>query len=273
MRFKLQIFSEFLNFFKLLNTSHSLPIIDIFGFLFFQKNMTQKVVSLPEVGEVILKKNARSKHIRLYVKPNKQVVVSLPARASFRSAEKFALKNTSWIVKQQSKFHTGSTKFTKDSVYFTKYHVIKIEEKNVEKPLVTTDHKTITVCFPLNTATESTHEFMQLLVTEVYRREAKQYLPERLSWLADRYGFRYNKVTIRNNKSNWGSCSSANSISLNLNLMKLPDHLIDYILLHELAHTVVKNHGPDFYQVLNRMTGGKARKLAKEIKKYSAYTY
>ncbi len=235
--------------------------------------MVQKVVSLPEIGEVILKKNARSKHIRLYVKPNKQVIVSLPARASFHSAEKFALQNTSWIVKQQSKFHTSSTKFTKDSVYFTKYHIIKIEEKDVEKPLVATNHKTVTVCFPKSTDTESIHVSMQRLITEVYRREAKQYLPERLSLLADRYGFRYNKVTIRNNKSNWGSCSSANHISLNLNLMKLPDPLIDYILLHELAHTVVKNHGPDFYQLLNRTTGGKARELAKEIKKYAAYTY
>jgi predicted metal-dependent hydrolase len=235
--------------------------------------MIQKVVSLPEVGDVILKKNTRSKHIRLYVKPNKQVVVSLPARASFHSAEKFALKNLSWIIKQQAKYNPDDTRFTKNAVYFTKYHTIKIQEDSVEKPQVTTDDKTVTVSFPQNTDTGLMQKVMQSVVTEVYRCEAKQYLPERLSWLANRYGFRYNKVTVRNNRTNWGSCSSANNISLNLNLMKLPDALIDYILLHELTHTVVKNHGSGFYQVLNKLTGGKARELAREIKKYAAYTY
>jgi hypothetical protein len=107
----------------------------------------------------------------------------------------------------------------------------------------------------------------------VYRFEAKKYLPKRLIELASLHGFQYNRVTIRNNKSNWGSCSSQNNINLNLHLMKLPEYLIDYILLHELVHTKEKNHGAGFYAILDRVTGNKARELAKEVKQYSTYTF
>lgn len=97
-------------------------------------------------------------------------------------------------------------------------------------------------------------------------------MPQRLEELAARHGFHYNRVTIRNNRSNWGSCSGRNHISLNLHLMKLPDHLIDFILLHELAHTRVKNHGAEFYRLLDGITNGKARELAREVKTYSPYS-
>jgi hypothetical protein len=55
--------------------------------------------------------------------------------------------------------------------------------------------------------------------------------------------------------------------------MKLPEYLIDYILLHELVHTKEKNHGAGFYAILDRVTGNKARELAKEVKQYSTYTF
>ena len=54
--------------------------------------------------------------------------------------------------------------------------------------------------------------------------------------------------------------------------MRLPDHLIDYIILHELAHTVEKNHGPNFWALMNQLTGN-AKKLAEEVKKYNLRIY
>ena len=102
--------------------------------------------------------------------------------------------------------------------------------------------------------------------------EAKKLLPPRLTDFAQQHGFRFNKITIRNNKRNWGSCSSKNNISLNLQMMKLPNELIDYILLHELVHTEIKNHGPKFWARLNELTGFKAREMAKQVRKYSTFT-
>ena len=85
------------------------------------------------------------------------------------------------------------------------------------------------------------------------RLKAKAFLPGRLKTLAERYGFRYNRVTIKHNTSNWGSCSSKGNINLNLNLMRVPRPLQDYILLHELTHLRQANHGPAFHAELERL--------------------
>lgn len=82
------------------------------------------------------------------------------------------------------------------------------------------------------------------------RAEAKAYLPGRLEELAELYGFRYNQVRIKHNVSNWGSCSVKGNINLNLNLMRLPEELRDYVMLHELCHLKHMNHGPQFHALL-----------------------
>ena len=77
-----------------------------------------------------------------------------------------------------------------------------------------------------------------------------QFLINRINELADKYGFIFNKVSIRNQKTRWGSCSKNNNISLNIQLMRLSNSLIDYVILHELVHTIVKNHSILFWNTL-----------------------
>ena len=85
------------------------------------------------------------------------------------------------------------------------------------------------------------------------REEAKAFLPGRLRELAGRHGFEFNQVRIKHNVSNWGSCSSKGNINLNLNLMRLPEHLRDYVMLHELCHLRQMNHGPEFHALLESL--------------------
>lgn len=82
------------------------------------------------------------------------------------------------------------------------------------------------------------------------RALAREILPKRLDELALKYGFKYGKVFIKNHKTIWGSCSYQNNINLNLNLVALEDEFIDYVLLHELTHTVYKHHQKAFYNLL-----------------------
>ena len=88
---------------------------------------------------------------------------------------------------------------------------------------------------------------------EALRRQAKAELPPRLAELAARYGFIYNKVTIKHNASNWGSCSSKGNINLNLNIVRLPKVLQDYVLLHELCHLRHQDHGHAFHLLLEHV--------------------
>lgn len=111
-------------------------------------------------------------------------------------------------------------------------------------------------------------EWLRQVITEALRRRAKEVLPLRLEMLARSNGLTYSAVKINSSAGRWGSCSGRGSINLSLYLMLLPLHLIDYVLLHELAHTREMNHGPRFWALLDRMTGGRARALRDELRQY-----
>ena len=100
---------------------------------------------------------------------------------------------------------------------------------------------------------------------EQLRAQAKQELPPRLAELAALHGFHYNKVFIKNNVSNWGSCSSLGNINLNLRLVELPSQLRDYVMLHELCHLRYLNHGREFHALLESVCPGH-RALARELR-------
>lgn len=88
---------------------------------------------------------------------------------------------------------------------------------------------------------------------EQMRARAKAELPARLAELAERYGFTYNRVAIKHNSTNWGSCSTKSNINLNLNIVRLPYVLRDYILLHELCHLRHHDHGQGFHLLLEHV--------------------
>ncbi len=93
------------------------------------------------------------------------------------------------------------------------------------------------------------------------RRKAKAELPPRLFELAVRYDFLYNNVTIKHNSSNWGSCSAKGNINLNLNIVRLPKVLKDYVLLHELCHLRHHDHGHGFHLLLEHVLTDNLLKL------------
>lgn len=103
---------------------------------------------------------------------------------------------------------------------------------------------------------------------EKMREWAVEELPARLLELAREHGFRVNGIRLKHNRSNWGSCSVRGNINLNINLVRLPHELRDYVLLHELCHLRQMNHGPQFHALLESLCPGHIR-LRKELKKWS----
>jgi predicted metal-dependent hydrolase len=232
--------------------------------------MPVKVVLLPEVGNVTFSQNLRSRRLKLSVRPNQKVLVSFPPYVTFSQATRFAEKHKNWILGQQQKFLNHAWKLTPEFPVKTRFHTVNIQPDG-EKFSVKQKKFEITITYPqiFSLSDEEVGEYLARIMDGIYRWEARKFLPVRLTELAKLYNLPFNKVSIRNNTSNWGSCSSRNNISLNLKLMKLPDHLIDFILLHELAHTRVKNHGPEFWKLLDNLSNGQAKKLTKELKLFS----
>jgi predicted metal-dependent hydrolase len=231
--------------------------------------MPDKTVQLNSVGTVTFSKNKRSKSIKISVKPDKSVLVSFPFYCTTKEVLAFVQKNEHWILKQQKTMELRGSTINENTILKTKLYTIDFtlaEKYNIE---------TIKSTVKIGVAdfeSDKSQNYIEDVLTQIYRYEAKKLLPQRLATLAEIHGFQFQRVTIRNNKRNWGSCSARNNISLNLQLMKLPDELIDYVLLHELVHTEIKNHGPEFWEKLNSISNQRARELAKQVKKYSTYT-
>ncbi len=102
---------------------------------------------------------------------------------------------------------------------------------------------------------------------DIDRVKATRVLTGRLKQLAEKHGFTYNRLFIRNPKTRWGSCSGRNNISLNMKLVRLPDELLDYVILHELVHTRKKDHGKGFWLEMDKLTGN-GKKMASRLREY-----
>ena len=230
--------------------------------------MPRQVVQIDKIGLVTFSKNRRSKNIKLSVKPDKSVLVSFPYYASKKEVLLFVAKNEAWIKQQQHKMDGRKTKVGADTVIQSKIYTIRFGL--ADKNRVSKNRNELKISVP-DFDSEQSQAYIEKCLTEIYRFEAKHILPKRLKELAAKHGFSYSRVTIRNNRRNWGSCSSQNNISLNLQMIKLPNRLIDYILLHELVHTEIKDHSAKFWRRLDEVSENRAKMLSKEVQKYSTY--
>ena len=216
-----------------------------------------------------------AKYIRISLKPFGGIRVSVPKRTSIRQALAFVQSKTDWILQVQKRMVEHEKKyivFTPDTDFSTQKRKLKLMPWKSEKFRKQMTKDTLQIFYPheIDIRSEKAQKIIRDYIISALREEAKEYLPQRTEQLAAEHGFSYNVVTVKNITSRWGSCSAKNNINLNIHLVRLPQHLSDYVILHELAHTVHKNHGPLFWQTLDKLTNGKAKRLATEIKNFHA---
>jgi predicted metal-dependent hydrolase len=231
--------------------------------------MENKIIKYSGIGEVSFCRSKKASHISISIKPYNPVKVIVPERLSYEIAEQFLESKIKWVQRHQNELKNkekGVTVFDENTNFSTRYHSLKLLKHNKGTIKISVSNRIIRVFYP--DFAEPSHPKVQAAthkaIEEAWRIEAKAVLPKRVSELAAKFEFKYLDVFIKNAKTRWGSCSHNNRINLSLHLMMLPDHLIDYVILHELTHTIYKNHGPRFWQHLDRITGG-VKKLEKEI--------
>jgi len=234
-----------------------------------QKNM--ELVHIEGIGTIWLRRNSQSRYLRIHVGGNEGVVVTIPAGISEGIALNYIQSKKNWIkksVERQAKLRKSNL-FSESKPFATRMHNLFIfkHEKNTLKSIIAGDK--IVVWYPQSARIEEKkiQTFIKKAVTEALRIEAKIILPQRTVKLAQKYNFKFNNLSIKNAKTRWGSCSAKNNINLNLQLMRLPDHLIDYVILHELTHTQEKNHQKSFWLKMESILPG-ARKIDKELNQY-----
>ena len=224
------------------------------------------------LGEVIFKRSKKAKRLIIRVKTAEKVNVSIPAFISYSQAESFVLEKTPWIIqiKEQLREKAGERKIYNElSEFSTLHHVLQIEriEGEIIKRKISKGKILVSVPFTQEITSKIVQEKIRIAILETWKKEAKEILPGRIDKLAKQYGFQFRSLSIKNMNTRWGSCTGHNGINLSLHLVRLPDYLCDYIILHELVHTVHKNHGKYFWESLDKLCGN-AKEKARELKKF-----
>jgi predicted metal-dependent hydrolase len=238
--------------------------------------MTGNIYHFKAIGNIAFVKNNRAKALRITVKPNDGVRVTVPRYVSMHNAFRFVEEKTDWIRKslERVKSFEQNPLIRPGINFLTRDHKVDFVWQPEGKIKAKIGNGLIQIFYTHEEEVVTTHgqQFIRKAIEFALRREAKKYLPERVAYLAAKHGFSYADLRLKNLKSRWGSCSSVNNINLNIQLIRLPDHLVDYVILHELIHTVHKNHGAGFWQALDKITVN-ARLLANEMKKYRTQFY
>ncbi|MDA3779946.1 MAG: SprT family zinc-dependent metalloprotease [Bacteroidales bacterium] len=237
----------------------------------------EKIVYFNSIGNITIRKSKRAKRISIKIKPIKGVFVTIPNYVSFKKGEKYLSLKKEWIINNLSKIkkiENNITVFNNSTDFKTRKRTLNIashKENNVKVNLL---NDIINIKYPAHIPVENTtiQNNIRQAIEFALRIEAKEYLPQRVEILAKKHDFSYKKVFVKNAKTIWGSCSEVNNINLNIHLLRLPDYLIDYIILHELCHTKEKNHKKSFWELLD-VVYPNAKKYSKELKTYSLELY
>lgn len=205
-----------------------------------------------EFGRITLRRSARASHVRIRVAPDGRLRASLPLYAPT-----FLVKRLIKTSREQLRAllaEQTSDAYFEHGMQIGKSHTLIIRETTTLKPTVTRHGQQIIASLPHGSSPQETvaNRSIRDAVIEALRIEAKSYLTKRLAYLARQGGYNYDKVRFSHASGRWGSCSSNGTISLNIALMKLPFELIDYVLIHELSHTVHMNHSTEFWDVVER---------------------
>lgn len=214
-------------------------------------------IELPDIGRIKVRTGEHIKHLSIRMAPGRGIWINIPYGIRKSTVIKFLEEKKEWILENRSTLrkyekHTEVDVSVGTEIH-TKLHTIKIEHTEHNKVDYKIADRALTLYIPGHLSTEQYEEAVKSFILNIYELECRELLPERVSRWAARHGFKYRRLTFRNNVSNWGSCSHENNISLNIKLMKLPDDLIDYVILHELCHTVEKNHSDRFWNLLEQV--------------------
>jgi len=233
----------------------------------------QKLIVVEDIGEVIHKRSSKFRRLSVRMAPDKGIWVNIPNGFSFSQGEAMVKENKSWILSQLpriKKREAARTIFTASKPFATRYHKLQIHRSPQPQLKARLSDGSLHILCPeqLKETDAQVQEFISRAVIETLRREAQQYLPQRIEQLARKFGFRYHSVKIRNARTRWGSCSGEDHISLNLHLMRLPQHLLDYVILHELCHTIEKNHSSKFWALMKRVCP-LVQQYRQEMKEYT----
>ena len=185
---------------------------------------------------------SKRKTLSLNINSNAELIVRAPNRLSVRKIEQFINEKSNWIDKKSTSIHAKKSQ----KPNYTEGE--KFLYLGGEYPLSVNTSHAKGLSFDGQMFSLDMGEKKEFLAW--YKAAFKKVALPRLNYYADLYQLNYQQVRLKTQQTLWGSCSSVNNINLNYLLIMTPMSVIDYVIVHELAHTRIKNHSKDFWQLV-----------------------
>ena len=206
---------------------------------------------------------SKRRTVALIVEQDGSITVRAPMRMSENVIGEFVEKHVQWIEKKKAelrvvapvqlkKYQSGET-----LLYLGKEYSLEVVVGQRQQ-LILEDRFKIA---------ETALKNAKLVFQNWYRQQAKQWITERVKHLAEHHQFHYEKIKITSARTRWGSCSAKNTLSFSWRLILTSPDVIDYVIIHELAHTVHHNHSKRFWNLVGKLMPD-YKKLRKRLKDY-----
>ncbi|MBV6511145.1 MAG: M48 family metallopeptidase [Ignavibacteriales bacterium] len=207
-----------------------------------------------------IRRSTRAKYISLRITPAGELELILPGKARPEDGLKLLEKNKEWVRARKKLLKSDA-----DEYYYLgkKLSVLRSFSEDITDHEIRLKGEQFLIKSPA-----ASRMSVQSVYNGFIRYRAERYLLQRAEELASKNGFEVERFTLRKQKSRWGSCSSSKRISLNVNLMKCPENIIDYVIFHELCHLRFMDHSERFWNEVRKYVPD-YRKLRRQLKFYA----
>jgi predicted metal-dependent hydrolase len=228
------------------------------------KNTSQPLVRSIQLSEetilYILKFSQKAKHLRMQIKNRGELEVILPRGLQISDAEIFLRKKSEWVKKHINKRKQSGNKYY---LLGEEIKVVQYYELFIKRHKISFKNDNLSIISPAGS-----QDKLEMIFENWLRRLAKKSLIGRVQKISDRLNFALCKVSIRSQKTRWGSCSTNGNLSFNYNLLRFRKEVVDYVIIHELCHLKEMNHSEKFWKLVEGFCPD-YKKLRKELKDYS----
>lgn len=205
-----------------------------------------------------LKRSARrssSTSIRI---SDEGVIVRAPHWISINDIEQFLILKKDWILKHLQKVPANSHKKTyhdgETHLYFGESFPLKITSSNlIKKPKLSLLYDRFEALIPVHFSPTKRQLELKHLFTKWYLKQGKKVITQKVAHFAKTMGVSYNKITLKRVSSIWGSCSHKNNLNFNRKLLMAPHKIVDYVVIHEVAHLIHRHHRKSFWDLVEKL--------------------
>jgi len=195
--------------------------------------------------------NPKLKHIYLSFDEEGVLMIKSP-KVSNKKIEEILLRKAAWITRARKKIQEKKGKALNfdrplELYYLGEAYRLQLIAHEKKKTYLSFEHNIFSIYYSLYDEKK-----FQQLIERFYKEEAQTIIPELVETWAETMSLSYTALKFRKTKRQWGSCSGQNHLSFNTMMMKLPKSVIQYIIIHELAHIKHKHHQKSFWQLVAR---------------------